>query len=173
MNNVIRGLFAGQKLKNVESSFPGLTNDLLSKLRTPSDIQHTGLTASYFEKLLKSALEKLLNCSRPDDSMGLDDFPYVKDSVLNYGIIPVAGQSLTRFERIRIVGSVRQAILLFEPRIIPDSFHVEEEYQEGRRNHCLTLIISGAFYYFSEPQSFRFFAELDTECGNIEFLRAG
>ena len=60
-------------------------------------------------------------------SRGLDDkrHPHASKSVLNYGLPVLSGQLASSLQRTSMEKAIRQAIVDFEPRILPDTLSVE------------------------------------------------
>jgi type VI secretion system protein ImpF len=69
-------------------------------------------------------LSWLLNAVQSLGKQG-DDAPYAAESVLNFGLPPMAGQLATKIDVPSVEESIRQAILRFEPRILEHSLSVK------------------------------------------------
>ena len=64
-------------------------------------------------------LEWLLNTGCLEISGDLGDYPEVRKSVLNYGVPDILGISAGQKDLVAIERQIRQAILDFEPRLLP------------------------------------------------------
>jgi type VI secretion system protein ImpF len=81
-----------------------------------------------FRQLRQSVLRDLswlLNTSALETMVDLSDAPDVAHSVLNYGTPALSGTNLTNDDIPRIERKIKQAIIDFEPRILPDSIKLE------------------------------------------------
>ncbi len=76
-------------------------------------------------------LASLMDTIRLDAVIDLDDWPYVKGSIINFGFEDLSTFSTSA----RTIGKVREAIrstlLTYEPRLIPDSIGIEVDEEEG------------------------------------------
>ena len=61
----------------------------------------------------------LLNTGRLSQVQDLDAYPEVARSVVNYGSIDLSGRHLSSTDLAELESAVKQAILEFEPRILP------------------------------------------------------
>jgi predicted component of type VI protein secretion system len=77
------------------------------------------------ENNIKRDLEFLLNSRKLDSCFhDLTPYPEVETSVLNYGIDEYAGLIRNDVNIYKVTEMVREAVLLFEPRIIPETLQV-------------------------------------------------
>ena len=60
-----------------------------------------------------------------DTTQDLSNYPEVKRSVLNFGIYDLTGTTASRVNTTTLQRALRQAIIDFEPRIIPSSLRVD------------------------------------------------
>ena len=80
-----------------------------------------------FQKLKQSVmrdLEWLLNAGCLDTVQNLNDYPLVKQSVLNFGIPDLTGTTASSVDSTTLERMLRQRILDFEPRILPRSLKI-------------------------------------------------
>ncbi len=81
--------------------------------------------AEELEKNIKRDLEQLLNSRKLESCLhDLEPYPEVQTSVLNYGIDEYAGLIRNDVNIYKVTEMIRQAILVFEPRIIPETLEV-------------------------------------------------
>jgi type VI secretion system protein ImpF len=92
-------------------------------------------------------------------------YPHVADSVLNFGIPPVAGRYLSEVRWDDIEKNIRKAVLRFEPRIIPDSLSVVPPVDIGkqRTGNTLRFLIQGMIHMDPHPLEFVMQSYLDLE----------
>jgi type VI secretion system protein ImpF len=121
------------------------------------------------QKLKQSVLRDLiwlLNARSLTSVQSLDDHPEVASSVVNYGIRDLAGTMVTGADALRIERSIRQAILDFEPRIVPQTLKVKVVVEEGKMNlGAVTFDIEGELWAQPLPIHLYIRTELDMETG--------
>ena len=120
------------------------------------------------ESLIRD-LEWLLNTGRLEISQDLGDFPEIEKSVLNFGIPDIAGASVGHEDRVTIEREIKQAILDFEPRILPATLKVNVEVDgESMNENTLTFLIQGEMWWQPLPERFYLKATLDLELGKFK-----
>src|SRR5688572_26797194 len=70
------------------------------------------------------ALVWLLNATRLGSTEDLGGLTYVEGSVVNFGLPALSGTTASSIDAQHLEDSVRQAIRLFEPRILPTTLQV-------------------------------------------------
>lgn len=122
-----------------------------------------------FRRLRESVirdLEWLLNTGRLEISEDLGNLPEVRKSVLNYGIPDMSGTSTGGKDKESIQREIRQAILDFEPRIIPETLKVTIVVNDADMDtHTVILEIQGELWWQPLPERFYLKATLDSELG--------
>ena len=102
--------------------------------------------------------------------------PQVRDSVLNFGILPLTGQTLSVHNFPRIEAQIREAIVRFEPRLAADTVEVRiaNDLSTGLRPTCLRLTIKGQLWNQPVPLELLLSAEVDVDTGQaaLRDLRA-
>jgi type VI secretion system protein ImpF len=77
------------------------------------------------EKNIKRDLALLLNSRKLESCLhDLTAYPEVKTSVLNYGIEEYAGLIRNDVNIYKVTEMIKQAVLFFEPRIVPETLQV-------------------------------------------------
>lgn len=69
-------------------------------------------------------LEWLFNCPNLEDVEDFSRFPLARRSVVNYGVPDLAGKVLSSTNVIELQRQIREAILTYEPRLMPDSLRI-------------------------------------------------
>ena len=115
----------------------------------------------------------LLNTTTLDSGQNLDDYPFVQHSVVNYGIHDLVGTTLSSANVPEIQKHIHQAILDFEPRILPATLEVKVVVSEKMNQNAMIFDIEGDLW--SQPLPLRLYlrTELDLETGNIEIMEKG
>lgn len=102
---------------------------LFDRLTTKNPSQKTRVEG-IIEESIKRDLKLLLNSRKLEsiiDDMSL--YPEVATSVVNYGIEEYAGLVRNDINIHKVTEMIRTAILLFEPRIIPETLEVIADYE--------------------------------------------
>ena len=111
----------------------------------------------------------LFNTTRLDPDMDPAKFPYARRSVINFGLPALAGQTSSTLEVSDLERAVRQAILDFEPRILPASLRVRAlEFQTLDSHNVIGVEISGQLWSQPIPIDLLVRTEIDLETGQVE-----
>ena len=111
----------------------------------------------------------LFNTTRLDADMDPATLPYARRSVINYGLPALSGQTSSTIEVPDLERAVRQAILDFEPRILPASLRVRALEVETLDNHnVIGVEISGQLWAQPIPIDLLVRTEIDLETGQVE-----
>jgi type VI secretion system protein ImpF len=103
---------------------------------------------------------------RPDDLM---PWPLIRESVLNYGLPALAGRTLSS----AIAGmesSIREAIVRFEPRILPDDslkIHVLVDHDDTHHHNVIGVRIQGRLWAEPVPIEVIVRTDFDLENGTV------
>ncbi len=113
-------------------------------------------------------LSWLLNTEDAATAFDLEQYPEVRESVLNFGIPALSGVTASSIKSADLQRKVRAAILRFEPRIIAESLVVNVLRSEGESSHrTLSFEISGELWALPVPLRMFLRTELDLETGNV------
>lgn len=101
---------------------------------------------------------------------GLDDFPEVARSVLNYGLPALSGTTTSSLDPVALEVQVRRAIMAHEPRILPDTLQVQTVVLEDQLDHHnqVSFLISGQLWAQPVPLELMLHTDLDLETGRVE-----
>ena len=104
--------------------------------------------------------------------LAMDDrrYPNAARSVLNYGLPMLSGQFTSSVQRVSMEQALKQAILQFEPRILPRTLEVELV-MEGSAldsHNRIGLQIRGMLWAQPVPLEFLMRSRVDLEEGRIE-----
>ncbi len=93
--------------------------------------------------------------------------PHARDSVVNFGILPLTGQSFSVHNFPIIEAQVRQSVIRFEPRLDPASVEVRiiNELNTGMRPTALRLTIKGQMWNQPVPLELLLSADVDMDTG--------
>ncbi|TVP97563.1 MAG: type VI secretion system baseplate subunit TssE [Planctomycetaceae bacterium] len=114
-------------------------------------------------------LEWLLNTEHLASVVDLSPYPYVSDSVLNFGRVSLSGKAGSSLPMEVVREQIRRSILRFEPRILPETLEVRAFYHgdEDEIGNRLEFQIRGQLWAQPLPLSLFLRTEVDLESGSI------
>jgi type VI secretion system protein ImpF len=111
----------------------------------------------------------LFNTTRLDPNMDPVALPNARRSVVNFGLPALSGQTASSLEIPDLEKAIRQAILDFEPRILPASLRVRALETAGLDHHnVIGVEISGQLWAQPVPLELLVRTEIDLETGQVE-----
>ena len=111
----------------------------------------------------------LFNTTRLDANMDAATLPNARRSVINFGLPALSGQTASTIEVPDLERAIRQAILDFEPRILPASLRVRALETAGLDHHnVIGVEISGQLWAQPLPLELLVRTEIDLETGQVE-----
>jgi type VI secretion system protein ImpF len=141
-----------------------------SESREHAMISHAELRAAVLRDL-----RWLLNTASLEATDDLRSYPWVRRSVLNFGVGALAGKRMSEIDWADVEVSLRDAIVCFEPRILPESLAVRCMTDTTLLEHynVLSLSIRGMLWCVPHPLEFLFRSDIDLESGHIDLLDLG
>lgn len=129
------------------------------------------------ETALREAVRRdlawLLSTTRLSSVRDFSSYAHVRASVLDFGIAALAGKTESSLERGAIEETVREAILRFEPRLVPATVVVRGVPPKvGRRSNAIALEIEAELWMQPLPLPILLQAELDLESGAVNVREA-
>ncbi len=99
----------------------------------------------------------------------------VRNSVLNFGLPPLAGRFASKFELPELERAMLDAVLQFEPRLLPDTLRIAARQSDDAvgRHNILEFEISGELWAQPYPLEMLMKTRLDVETGMVEVDDAG
>jgi type VI secretion system protein ImpF len=124
-------------------------------------------TVSELRKSVLRDLTWLFNTTQMLDTESAETWPQVRSSVLNFGLPPLAGNQASALDLVRLERMLRQAIVDFEPRILPDSVTVKALLEGDALDHhnVVSLQIAGLLWAQPVPIELLLRTQLDLESG--------
>jgi len=111
----------------------------------------------------------LFNTIRTDPHMSAERYPYARASVLNYGLPALSGQTASSLEVTVLEKAIRQAILDYEPRILPATLRVRAvEVSNFDHHNVIGVEISGQLWAQPVPIDMLVRTEIDIETGQVQ-----
>lgn len=116
----------------------------------------------------------LLNTTALESMVDLSGLPDAARSVINYGTPVLSGISLAGTDLSKIERKIKQAIINFEPRILPKSLRIEVIAAEDEMNQkALSFKIEGDLWAQPLPVHLYIRSDLDLETGEVSVKELG
>jgi len=125
-------------------------------------------------ELVRRDLTWLFNTTHLAAGTDLAPYPQVKSSILNFGITDLTGQQLSSISLTDLERNVRESLIRFEPRLLPDSVTIEV--RRGKNSFGLAaLIVEIQAELWAEPLplALHLRTEIDVETGRVTIGDAG
>jgi type VI secretion system protein ImpF len=113
-------------------------------------------------------LRWLMNSSSHLPWEDITQFPHVARSVLNYGTRDLAGATTDNLDGFELESQFRDAIIAFEPRILPDSLQVRMIQSDRTEFGRIGFEIKGHLWALPHPERIFFRTDIDLETGICE-----
>ena len=112
----------------------------------------------------------LLNAVQPLPAAQAAAFPQAARSVLNFGLPPLSGQLASRIDIGVLERAMREAMLRFEPRLLPEALQVRalEASSVLERHNVIEFEITGQMWAQPVPLEMLLRTALDLEAGQVE-----
>lgn len=114
----------------------------------------------------------LLNALNLETQVGLQRYPHVQRSVLNYGMRSLAGLSAAAVDPVKTAAGIEEAIRRYEPRL--RRVRVAPETREGpQEGHQLAFRIDAELWGQPMPQQLVLRTRIETDTGNVTVSDSG
>jgi type VI secretion system protein ImpF len=110
----------------------------------------------------------LLNTTNLLSVTPAQNLPHVANSVLNYGVPDISGNSVSNLNVSRLERAIRQAIWDFEPRLIRSTVTVKARAGDSAEHNKLTFEIEADLWAQPYPERLYLKTELDLERGAVQ-----
>jgi type VI secretion system protein ImpF len=129
-----------------------------------------GLRASVLREL-----RWLFNAAGQPRDIDAGRHPYASASVLNYGLPNFVGSFAVSVDVPRLHAAIRQAIVRFEPRILPSSIEIEPASGEQADASLkqIALVIRALLSFQPAPLAIVLHTQVDLEDGSVTVNEAG
>ncbi len=117
----------------------------------------------------------LFNATRLESNQALNQAPLARRSVINFGLPAMSGRAVTSLECTELERSIRQAILDFEPRVLPKTLQVKALAEPDRLDHhnVIGVEIQGQLWAQPVPLELWLRTEIDLETGRVDLEELG
>lgn len=128
------------------------------------------------QKLRQSVLRDvswLLNADSFESVADLTDYPEVAQSVVNFGIQNLAGTSVLGADLTNIERKLKQAITVFEPRILPNNLTVNVLSADVMNHQAISFDIEANLWAQPLPIHLYLRTEIDVLTGDVNLRDMG
>ena len=121
-------------------------------------------------RLVQRDIADLINHTNMEDRLDEYRYPRIIESVLNYGVPALIGTQQNHRNWNEIEKAMRNAILRFEPRIIPETLLVRslQEKEGGVRYAAILFEIRGMIYWHPRPVDLCMSGRYDFESEKVD-----
>lgn len=142
--------------------------------RTEAD-EHRAMSKAQLRAALLRDLSWLFNAVQPMPRKVAEQFPQAAESVLNFGLPAMSGELASRLDIDLIERTIKQAIVRFEPRILPDSIEVKalEASSVLDTHNVIEFEIRGVMWAQPVPLEMLLRTQVDLEAGQVQVREAG
>jgi type VI secretion system protein ImpF len=127
------------------------------------------ISASRLRECVVRDIAWLLNCVNLGQEDALAPYPEVARSVVNFGIPDLTGAAVSGLDAGVLQRKVREAIVAFEPRLIPTTLQVTATTDtQGMDGRSLTFSIASEMWAQSIPLNLYLKTDVDLETGRFD-----
>ena len=130
-------------------------------------LEHSGVSKGRLKRTVLRDLVWLMNTTCHNTDGQLNNYPEIRRSVINYGIPVLSGKNFSGVDWRELERSIHEAILVFEPRILPDTLRVKALLPTDLMGHhnLLQFELRGELWSMPFPIELLIRSELDLETG--------
>jgi len=132
--------------------------------------EHRVMSKSRLRQAVLRDLAWLFNTTRLEAEVDLANAPFARKSVINFGLPSLSGRLASSLEVTDIERAVRQAILDFEPRILPNTLEVRALVELSDLDHHNVIGIEIRGQLWAQPVALELLirTEIDLETGKVQ-----
>jgi len=129
---------------------------------------HRVMSKAQLRQAVLRDLGALFNAVQPL-GRAAEAYPMLADSVLNFGLPPLSGQLASKLDVSVLAAAIRQAIVRFEPRILPETLQVRalEATTVLDTHNVIEFEIRGHLWSQPVPLEILLRTQLDLEAGQV------
>ena len=149
-------------------------NDDAPRERNESD-DHRVMSKTQLRQAVLRDLGALFNAVQPLGASVTDIHPVLDGSVLNYGLPALSGQLASKLDAHLLERLIREAIVNYEPRILPDTLQVRamETTSVLDTHNVIEFEIRGHLWSQPVPLEILLRTQIDLEAGQVEVTDVG
>jgi type VI secretion system protein ImpF len=132
--------------------------------------EHRFITKSRLRQAVLRDLAWLFNATRLEAVVDMTKAPLARRSVINFGLPAFSGRWASSLEVSDLERAMRQAIIDFEPRILPATLQIKALVETDRLDHhnVIGVEIRGHLWAQPVPLELMVRTEIDLETGKVE-----
>ncbi len=113
----------------------------------------------------------LLNTTNYFPQEDLEQYPFVAQSVLNYGMQDLTGKAVPGIDLVQKERQLRQALWCFEPRLIRETLKVRIKSSDKKMcRNAFTVELEGQLWAEPSPLQIYMKTEIDLESGEVRVI---
>ena len=120
---------------------------------------------------LSNDMASLMNTIALDAIVDLDDAPYVRKSIINFGFSDLSTMSQSRFAATDVAKFIRETLMRHEPRLIAGTIDINVNVEAQSVSQRLTFDISAEMVATPVDVPLSFMAEVDMGAGKMQMTR--
>jgi type VI secretion system protein ImpF len=120
---------------------------------------------------LSNDMASLMNTIALDAIVDLDDCPYVRKSIINFGFSDLSTMSQSKFAATDVAKFIRETLIRHEPRLIPGTIDINVNAEAQSVSQRLTFDISAEMVATPVDVPLSFMAEVDMGAGKMQMTR--
>lgn len=130
------------------------------------------ISINQLKKLVQRDISWLLNTRNLETVENLSRYPEVQKSVLNYGILDLAGIPTSSFDELRIERALVKSFRQFESRLLPNSIKLKAKINQDEMNaNAITFELMADMWAQPMPLQLYIETDVDLENGMFSFAR--
>jgi type VI secretion system protein ImpF len=144
-----------------------LTDEEPDKTQEPPEARV--LSKSRLRQSVLRDLAWLFNATRLESVVDMTKMPAARRSVVNFGLPALSGHTASSLDMTDLARAVRETILTFEPRILPETLQIKTLVDAGELDHhnVIGVEIHGQLWAQPVPLEFLVRTEFDLETGKV------
>jgi type VI secretion system protein ImpF len=144
-----------------------LTDDKPDEKREPREARV--LSRRRLRESVLRDLAWLFNATRLEAGDALAKAPFVRRSVLNFGLPAMSGKTASALDLTDLTRAIHDAIVNFEPRILPSTLEIRTLLEAGELDHhnVIGIQIRGQLWAQPMPMEFVVRTDFDLETGKV------
>ena len=147
---------------------------LFDRLERPELIGRRGFSLDRLREAVKRDLAWLFNTTHLAATQDLSAYPYVEQSVLNYGLPDLSGKAVAGIDDKELERLIRLAIRNFEPRLLNESIRVRAlPPAENAEHNILRFEIEADLWGEPIPLHVLLKTEIDLDIGDVKVTEGG
>jgi type VI secretion system protein ImpF len=138
--------------------------------KTQEPLESRVVSKSRLRQSVLRDLAWLFNATRLEAVTDLATMPAVRRSVVNFGLPALSGRTASSLDVTDLARAVREAIITYEPRILPATLNIRTLVDAGTLDHhnVIGVEIRGELWAQPVPLEFLVRTEFDLETGNVQ-----